>query len=423
MNSPTKQWTSFCVAVEGAFIATLVLTCCVGSAQAAPRWTVLPGVYEKDERFPRLLAAAERARKDAARAFAERFNLRFGSHRIDWAFETSAAGAAPRATVPTVPHGYFELGRILFDGESIRVELPARKFLADPAAVKSVIFHETAHAVLASHRGELSRYTSVPWWFREGLSQLFAGEGAARLRERIGFTVFRGQQPTAFLHGVRPTATSARADSTLDEAPVITYAEAFLAVDWLSERLGDDGMSRLLRRVCSGRPFHMELASALGTDVAGFSRRVNAASRERVERAMPAERARVFQSLLADLRRGKPRVVPKLEVFLGEDRRGPLGSTLHYLLAKEALRGDGDGFSDRATAVRFARAHVEALLEMGETAWRAEALVMRGECQAHSRRPKEAQRTWRLVKEVFGEDLPVAERADRLLRSSNDGVQ
>lgn len=370
---------------------------------AVTPWEIAEGPYAGDPRMPALVRAASGARREALDRLRAEWGLSPGPSPIRWTLDTRAALPGRSASGDSLPRSEmpldFELGRTWFEGGTVHVSVPARRFLWRPGLVSPVVRHECVHAVHASRAKTRARYESTPRWLREGIALLFSGEGRERVMERLAYTVYGGAPATSFLTGIH--------------AAEVTQAEAYLAAEWLRARLGER-FPLLVRRIASGEPARRAVAEVSGIESSALADRAKEAARDVLRELLPESRARRFRSLLRESRAGR-KVSPQLEVLLAEDEDGPLAGTIRYLLAREALRGEK---SPRAVA--GATRHLEVLRAGRWNLWRAEALVLVGQCYLIEGRRDAARRAWTEVTEVFGEDRDVADQARRLLAATRE---
>ncbi len=360
-------------------------------------WEVRGTGFEKDPRLGDLERRAARAASESISRLEAELGLRPGKGAVRWILDTSPApeGKAEGKAEGKSGPAPFEVGHTEFLGVpagSIAVTLPARKYLRATARVEPVIRHEAVHALLASALRTRERYEAVPRWFREGLAVEWAGEGEVTLGEAIAYTAFHDRPADAFIVGIA--------------SPGVTYAEAFLGVQFLSERLDAPGMKTLVGRVADGKPLDAVLLQLLGQSMEAIAAGALRASRQRVARLCSVERERAFRESLREPRGAGPAAVRTWEALLQGDASGPLASTLHYLLGKHGIQGAPD-----AKAVRKARAHLEEVLSAGGCLWRPEALVLLGECHEAQGDGVAARDRWQEVLDVFGEDEGPALRA------------
>ncbi len=117
--------------------------------------------------------------------------------------------------------------------------------------------HEMNHALLRLWLGQ--RNTELPDWFREGIAIAAAGDGEERLRGLLAETLGRAEQ------GKRDLDSRRLVEEVCDGLPregvvLRDYAEAWLWVDFLRDKIGWGGIRGLLEDVAGGAAFE---ASAL----------------------------------------------------------------------------------------------------------------------------------------------------------------
>lgn len=371
-----------------AFLLAQRLTLC----ESGIEWQVRGTGFDGDPRLADLRRTAGQTARDTLARHAEVLGFGPGKAAIVWVLDASVAREQTAGAEP------FEMGRTAFEGASVVVTLPARKYLRAPGGAEQVIRHEAAHALLASALGSRERYEAVPRWLREGLALDASHEGRTALREMIAITVFQGRPADSFLVGIL--------------APDVSHAEAYAALAALVSKLGADGVKALLERFVESRDLDAKRAVKLMEEHLGQSIEVFGAdalrqARESVMKILPAGLERSFREALDSDARGEAGVATrKMAALLEADRDGPLASTLHYLLAKRGLEGARSG-----EAPGKSRAHLEALLAHEGSLWRPEALVLLGECLDAEGKALEAREAWLEVLEVFGEDAGPAGRA------------
>jgi hypothetical protein len=382
-----------------------------------------PASSQPDPRLSVLLEELEEAKVDGfARARGE-FALPPARLPVRWVLDLSPPPAPPppseRAGALAVDPESIEAGRTSFKPGALVVTIPARKYLAAPQAARRVIAHEAAHAAIASALGTPERYSLLPRWFREGVALGFAGEGDARLDDRIAWTVFVEEPADAFLCGLPPPGAG------LPGAGEPSYAEAWLGVRRLEERVGPAGTRSLILAALRGDDFVHSLEDLLGVSFDTFRADALRHARRRVRELLPAAREEAFRESLR-LRAVRPsEAVCAWRRLLEEDARCPLAGTLRYLLARALLRdvaaegAPGEALPPLADPadprLEAARRDLEALLAADRALWRAEALVLLGECHALRGASEAARGLWEEAIERFGEDDLPASRARRLL--------
>jgi hypothetical protein len=345
----------------------------------------------------RRLALEAFVRDTAASALAEvRAKYRLPSQlRVLWVLDAAAASSGVRTEA-------YELGSTAVEKGEAVVTLPARKYLRAPESALSVIRHEAAHAALASALGSADLYRAVPRWFREGLAIVFSGEGELATAEAVALAVYEDRGASSFLLGI--------------DSAQVSHAECYLAVAFLEERLGQDGFERLVAEVARGGDLAAAIEKLLGDRPDAFAARALESARRRVSALCPEARERRSRAALRLAASGDPaslaRTAPELELLLAEDPAGPISGTCRYFLAKAVVEGRKDSWAVRALPA------LERISRSGGALWRAEALVLEGECLAELGRVAEARERWGEVEEVFGEDSGPVDRARRNLAAT-----
>jgi len=345
----------------------------------------------------RRLALEAFVRDTAASALAEvRAKYRLPSQlRVLWVLDAAAASSGVRTEA-------YELGSTAVEKGEAVVTLPARKYLRAPESALSVIRHEAAHAALASALGSADLYRAVPRWFREGLAIVFSGEGELATAEAVALAVYEDRGASSFLLGI--------------DSAQVSHAECHLAVAFLEERLGQDGFERLVAEVARGGDLAAAIEKLLGDRPDAFAARALESARRRVSALCPEARERRSRAALRLAASGDPaslaRTAPELELLLAEDPAGPISGTCRYFLAKAVVEGRKDSWAVRALPA------LERISRSGGALWRAEALVLEGECLAELGRVAEARERWGEVEEVFGEDSGPVDRARRNLAAT-----
>lgn len=284
--------------------------------------------------------------------------------------------------------------------------------------------HEAAHALLAADLGDPARYGAVPLWFREGLALWFSGEGRQRLDDRIAFTTFSRRPATEFLVGTVRDDSASTSRLTTDKD--VTPAEAYLVFEHLIERVGASGLRAIVERILQGVPFDASLESVLASDATAFASTALEVGRRVVRKRLTLAREAVFHaSLQRRVRGGEAAEGPDSpgatwRLLLEAEPRGPLRTTLQYLLARRAVTRLRRGELQRTARAELLR-DLEALAAVPESLWRPEALLLLGEVRLADARghpsgdTRGARECWREVLEVYPEDGPVASRARLLL--------
>ena len=376
-------------AVSRTFGGAFVLTLLWSAPSFAGHWEVSPGPYNNDPRLRALLTVLEDARAHAIDVLKRQWGIRPGARQIVWRVDASHTLLSDGA-------GGAELGRTDFevrDGAPVVVvTLPARRFLSAPRLARSVVVHEAAHAFLAS-RMSIPSYLALPSWFREGLAVLAANEGERRLRERIARTVLDRRAPAAFLRGL---------NSSID---VVTDTEGYLALKEFDRRLGRAALRFAIGRIAGGVSVESALAEAASIAWpelrAELARQVKAA----VEGHLTDARAQRFRLLSHGWPQLRGDSVRALEMFQTERPKGPLGDTVRYMVARALWESEPDR----------SRGQLEELLSGDGWQWRAAAgeLLARSLVTAGERHA--AERGFRDVIEMFGEQSPAGRRAARAL--------
>ena len=363
----------------------------------APLWEGPSRGEPGDPRLPVLLEVLEKAAPIALRGLEERLGISPGRARIRWKLELGAparngehrgGGAALE----------IEAGRTSFEGDDVIVALPGWKYLHRPRWAAPVALHEATHAVMASAAGSRRTYEGIPGWLREGIALWFSGEGPARVREAIAWSVFQGGRPDAFLGNIDLSAPHGSSRVTAGMA-----AEAFLLVTWLESELGLDGLRAVVREAVRGKPVVDLLETCLKAPPRGLRDRALSHARTEVERLIDRETEDLFARSLALRARSDPEANRIWAALLARDPRGPLAGTLLYLLGRTALEQD-----QRAPE---GRAWLEAGLDLPDALWRPESLVLLGECLLATGDRRGAERLWRDVDRGWGEDAAPAARA------------
>ena len=369
---------------------------------ARVKWEVSGSGFEGHPSLPELRRQAGDAASEALGRLRVELGIVTGSLPIRWlldASETPRSERSPR---------FFQLGSTSFTEGAVLVRLPVGKYLHAPESVRQVATHEAAHAALASALGSRWRYEAVPYWFREGMALFFSGEGELVLSERIAYTVYKGRLASSFLKGLASPGVQKGDVSRFSVSP----AEGYLAFLWIRERVGEVGSRALCSQVARGGEVESLLATFLGRSQEELRAEALLAARAKITEVLPQGRERAFKAALARRGRGAGQEVAQaFSEILAQDPRGPLASTVLYLLAQQATGGGGDG--------QAAREHLEGLLELPGSLWRPEALVLLGEVLWRAGKREEAKRRWHEVLEVFGEDRGPAERARGNLRRGN----
>jgi hypothetical protein len=155
--------------------------------------------------------------------------------------ESLAAVAGPRAT--SWMRAWARRGSV--DLQSPRAWTRAG---ASDEALGQILAHELAHCVLFESAGPDWQQRRVPYWFLEGMASAASGE---------------------HLRGARADALPAPA-SLLATDPRSVYATADRAFRDLLLRHGEEGVTRVLRRLGEGHPFPAAFRDATGSPVAEF---------------------------------------------------------------------------------------------------------------------------------------------------------
>ena len=345
----------------------------------------------------RRLALEAFVRDTAASALAEvRAKYRLPSQLgVLWVLDAAAASSGVRTEA-------YELGSTAVEKGEAVVTLPARKYLRAPESALSVIRHEAAHAALASALGSADLYRAVPRWFREGLAIVFSGEGELATAEAVALAVYEDRGASSFLRGI--------------DSAQVSHAECYLAVAFLEERVGQDGFERIVAEVARGGDLAAAIEKLLGDRPDALAARALESARRRVSALCPEARERRSRAALRLAASGDPaslaRTAPELELLLAEDPAGPISGTCRYFLAKAVVEGRKDSWAVRALPA------LERISRSGGALWRAEALVLEGECLAELGRVAEARERWGEVEEVFGEDSRPVDRARRNLAAT-----
>jgi len=345
----------------------------------------------------RRLALEAFVRDTAASALAEvRAKYRLPSQLgVLWVLDAAAASSGVRTEA-------YELGSTAVEKGEAVVTLPARKYLRAPESALSVIRHEAAHAALASALGSADLYRAVPRWFREGLAIVFSGEGELATAEAVALAVYEDRGASSFLRGI--------------DSAQVSHAECYLAVAFLEERVGQDGFERIVAEVARGGDLAAAIEKLLGDRPDALAARALESARRRVSTLCPEARERRSRAALRLAASGDPaslaRTAPELELLLAEDPAGPISGTCRYFLAKAVVEGRKDSWAVRALPA------LERISRSGGALWRAEALVLEGECLAELGRVAEARERWGEVEEVFGEDSRPVDRARRNLAAT-----
>jgi tetratricopeptide (TPR) repeat protein len=366
----------------------------IGALLAAGSWEVSPSGEPEDPRLPALLDVLEKATPIALRGLDERLGISPGRPSIRWRLDL----CLPERSRENRSGGDIEAGRTAFEGDAVVVALPGRKYLQRPGWAAPVALHEAAHAVMASAAGSLRNYESIPGWFREGIALWFSGEGPARVREAIAWSVFQGHRADAFLGSIDLSAGQGASRVT-----AATAAEAFLLVTWLEGELGLDGLRALVRETVRGKPVPEILEAALQAPASRLREKALARSRAEVARIIDRETEDLFARALALRTRADPEASRIWADLLARDPRGPLAGTLLYLLGRSALE-------EEANPSR-ARSYLEAALDLPDALWRPESLVLLGECLHAAGDRREAERLWMDVARGWSEDAAPAARA------------
>jgi len=342
--------------------------------------------------------------------------------RIAWILD--ASGGAAAASAPESRAAFFRAGHTRFGSGRVEVVLPAHRYLRLPETARSVVAHESAHAFLAADLGDPARYDAVPLWFREGLALWFSGEGRQRLDDRIAFTTFSKRPAPGFLVGtVRGDPGST---SRLATDKDVTPAEAYLVFEHLRERVGASGVRAIVERILQGLPFDASLESVVAADATAFASTALEAGRRVVrKRLTPAREAVFHESLQRRVRGGEAAEGPDSAAatwrrLLESEPRGPLRTTLQYLLARHGVTRLRRGELQRTARAELLR-DLEALAAVPESLWRPEVLLLLGEVRLAEARghpsgeTRGASACWLEALEVYPEDGPVASRARLLL--------
>lgn len=390
------------LAAHAAFLAAALLVA-GGARGAAPRWEI-SGEEGLDPDLVRALALrAEADLRSALEEVPRAIGVAPGDVRVRWVLDLEAA--RPGEGEGRCPEGwtrYLEAGSTAFaDDGAIAVQIRACRFLRRPEGIRAAIFHEAAHAVLASRAGSRERYARIPWWFREGLALRSSGEGPERVADLAAYLAFRGRPARELLAGIPLGEPGSRA---------VAPEEAFLAVDRLASALGDADFRGLCASVARGSRLEDELAARFG-QLASLRAALRRDAEERLARLLPPETELRFRRSLEAAEKGAPAAAEaSWRELLEEDPRGALASTLRYLLGRALLESPSG--SARA---REAVEHLRAVMDGPSALWRPEALVLLGERLARDGRTDEARDLFEEAAYAFGDDAAVAARARREL--------
>lgn len=380
---------------------------CLLAAASSVEWELEGQGHEAHPALPVLLHVAGEAADEALARIREELGLVPGKAPIRWVLDVTDAAPPARQGEP------FKVGRTRFVKGSAVISIPARKYLREPSAARSVIAHEAVHAVCFSALGSAERYEAVPAWFREGVAVHFAGEGDLLIREAVVASLLEDQPADAFLTGLPPTDLARGTARHGGRGAEVSYAEAYLASSYIHGKLGASGWKLLVSRTASGQSLAPLLESLLGSTGEALRARFLRHARRRVGDLLPAALGERFrESIRANARGEAERARAEWERILEENSSGPLASTVRYFLARSALKGVGRP---------AARLHLEALLSERGSLWRPEGLVLLGECLAGEGDTRRAREAWLEVLEVFGEDPGPAARAREALAASGTG--
>jgi hypothetical protein len=143
---------------------------------------------------------------------------------------------------------------------------------SDPALARTLrrtqviglLKHELTHSLMFQHVGRLPAdpQDRIPFWFREGMATLTAGEGA-QWPPPESLSQWLEKHPGVDL--LRDGPTLARTD------PAIAYGAAFHAFDFLERRYGDATVLRFLEMMRVRDGFPDAFREALGISVESFA--------------------------------------------------------------------------------------------------------------------------------------------------------
>jgi TolA-binding protein len=397
--------------LPGAVLAGPWLALLTAGAAAAESvaWEVTGKGLESDPRLPALERVLAAASAEALGGLRARLGLAPGKTPVRWTVDVSVAplAAGPHGQETPRP-GFFESGRTSFAGGAVVVSIPARRFLARPAAAAAPAAHEAAHAVLASSLGP-DRHDAVPRWFREGIAVWFAGEGRARVDEMIAGNLIEGRAASAFLAGL-----PARGEADEAGGARVTHAEAFLAVLWLERRAGGEGLAAIATAAAGGSDVIERIEKVAGLAFDGARALALDFARAEVRRRIGEEAEALFRTSLRlrEESRGEE-AAAAWRSLLSRDPAGPLVPTLLYLLARAGVDGTGGGEARAEAGARLRR-----LLALPDAPWRPEALVLEGERLRAAADIPAARRAWSEVLEAYGDDPVPAARAMKLLEAT-----
>ena len=300
----------------------------VPEALPAPLWEVSRSGEPEDPRSRPSSMSSRRRRPRAPRPRgapgifsgpdAHPLEARARSPRAEWRARRSAVGD-------------IEAGRTTFEGDAVVVALPGR-IPPSPRcrSGRPPRGDPRGHGLRGGSRPDLRE----PGWFREGIALWFSGEGPARVREAIAWSVFQGSRGCVPREH-RPLRGAGR----LRSRP--RCGRGLPPRDVARGRAGARRAPRLVREAVRGKPVSDLLDGALKAPPRRLRERALAHSRAEVARLIDRGPRTSSPEVARPQVPGRPGATRIWADLLARDPRGPLAGTLLYLLGRAALEEEG----------------------------------------------------------------------------------
>jgi TolA-binding protein len=250
-----------------------------------------------------------------------------------------------------------------------RVELFAEYFLSGDSDLPIVLTHELVHAVMRERMGQRA-YERLPHWIREGLAVHVADEGERHLRR----TLIATENVDKLLTGLMGR-----------ERELIMYPYAYLGVDYLQEKGGENALRRFVKGLVAGQHPRAMVKRITELEWPEFLKRLRGFARKRVQ--SEAKGLGDIRAALRQYRRGRyTRAREALEAFTKKYAGSAFAATARYYAARCLFKS---GSYEEAEAA-FAHC-IEK--DLGYSGWIDECYLFRGIALHEQERDDEAIET------------------------------
>ncbi len=144
--------------------------------------------------------------------------------------------------------------------ENRKIVLKSPRLLGSGFDLRAVMTHEIAHVMLAQSVGN----RRIPFWFHEGFAMYQSKEWKIGNSALVGWAAVRGNLlDLGDLENAFPWS---------EEKADLAYAESFLAITFIIQRFGKEGLSALVTELKNGKDIDSAMRGAFGVGYERFKR-------------------------------------------------------------------------------------------------------------------------------------------------------